>query len=157
MNERRRHKRTVCRLTACVEKPGMVKADRFCRTGNIGMKGAFLTNIPQQPLGSSCTLVFHDKDHPLKLSARVTHLTAGGVGFTFSNPKVEECLRLKHLVKPHWDGKDFLEGILLMLRYSEPTTELKDCLALTTFLSNNPQVFVRQPHTECSLPVTNLN
>ena len=113
-----------------------------------------MPDAPRYPLGTKCTVVIQDHaGKPLKISARVSHHSQDGVGFTFSNPHIEDCLRLKHIVKPHWDGKDFLEGMLLMLRYSAPATELKDCLSLTSFLSSNPNVFARRPHTpdSCAL------
>lgn len=142
MKERRRHHRTVCRVPACIEQTGLINADQYCRTSNIGMKGVFMPNAPRQPLGKNCKLVIHDNaEDPLRLDAKVSHVSKDGIGFLFTSPRVEECLRLKHLVKPYWDGKDFLEGMMLMLRYSQPSTELKDCLSLTSFLSLYPGVF----------------
>ncbi len=156
MNERRRHYRTECRVPACVEQKGLIDVDQYCRTSNIGMKGVFMPNAPRQPLGKICKLVIHDNaQDPLKIDARVSHISKDGIGFTFTNPRVEDCFRLKHLVKPHWDGKDFLEGMMLMLRYSKPSTELKDCLSLTSFLSLYPGVFTRFPHSKSGCNLTN--
>ena len=148
MNERRKHYRTPCRITACIEEPGLIKADQYCRTANIGMKGVFIPNAPLSPVGAKCTIKIEDQfSKPLRIEARVTHRSNEGIGFTFIKPPMDDCLRLKHIVKPVWDGKDFLEGMLLMLRYSDPATELKDCLALTSFLARNPHLFANRPHT----------
>ncbi len=148
MTERRKHFRTACRITACIEEPGLIQADQYCRTSNIGMKGVFIPDAPQYPIGTKCRLVIRDHaGEPLKLDAKVSHHHQAGLGFTFTKPPMEDCLRLKHIVKPVWDGKDFLEGMLLMLRYSEPATELSDCLALTSFLATNPKLFANRPHT----------
>ena len=148
MNERRHHYRTDCRISACIEDHGLIAIEQHCLTSNIGMKGVFMPNAPHKPIGTVCTLVIHDSPvQPLKIKARVSHLSEHGVGFTFMDPPIESCLRLKHLVKPHWDGKDFMEGMMLMMRYSKPATELKDVLALTSILSNTSEMFVRMPHT----------
>jgi hypothetical protein len=151
MIERRRHYRTTCRVSACIEQRGLVNADRYCRTSNIGMKGVFMPDVPSQPIGKVCKLLIRDHfDEDLRIDARVTHVTDGGVGFVFTNPKVEECLKLKHLVKPHWDRQDFMQAMMMVMRYSSPATDLKDCLALISLLSNNPGIFSRQPHKSCS-------
>jgi len=139
---------------ACIEEPGLFEAEKYCRTSNISMKGVFIPNAPTKSLGKEYQLLIHDhSDNPLRLGAIVTHQANQGVGFTFTNLHIDECLRLKHIVKPFWDGKDFMQGMLLMLRYSKPATELKDCLALTSFLSSNPNVFAKHPYTaeSCSM------
>lgn len=156
MSERRRHYRTDCRVSACIEEHGLIAIDQHCLTGNIGMKGVFMHKAPRKPIGAFCTLIIHDSPvQPLKVNARVSHLSEHGVGFTFVNPPLEACLRLKHLVKPHWDGKDFMEGMMLMMRYSKPAKELKDVLALTTILSNSTEMFVKMPHTPESCHIVN--
>ena len=130
--------------------------DQHCQTSNIGMKGVFMPNAPHKPIGTSCTLLIHDSPtQPLKVNARVSHLSKQGVGFTFVQLPIDSCLRLKHLVKPHWDGKDFIEGMMLMMRYSKPATELKDVLALTSILSNTSEMFVKMPHTREDCPFVN--
>ena len=154
MNERRRHYRTDCRISACIEEHGFISIDQNCQTSNIGMKGVFMPNAPHKPIGTSCSLLIHDSPgQPLKVNARVSHLSEHGVGFTFVKLPIDACLRLKHLVKPHWDGKDFIEGMMLMMRYSKPATELKDVLALTSILSNSSEMFVKMPHKpeDCSI------
>ena len=154
MTDRRKHYRTDCRITACIEEPGLIQADQYCRTSNISMKGVLIPNAPLYPVGTKCKVAIHDRaDDPLRLDVIVSHHSSEGTGFTFTNLHIDDCLRLKHIVKPVWDGKDFLEGMLLMLRYSPPTTELKDCLALTTFLSSNTYLFTRHPHDRKSCPV----
>ena len=151
MHDRRQHYRTNCRISACIEKPGIINANQYCQTSNIGMKGAFLTNVPHHPVGSSCKLIFQDRYEPLKINAKVARVTEHGVGFMFTQPHLEECLRLKHLVKPHWDGQDYMEGIMLILRYSKPTNSLGDCLSLTSLLSTNSSLFKRLPHKSCKI------
>jgi hypothetical protein len=142
MNDRRRHSRTDCRISACIEQAGIALKDSYCRTGNIGMKGVFLPKAIHRPLGTVCKLIIHDHNQePLKIDARVTHLGNGGVGFTFTKTATTENQRLKNIVDPQWDGRDFMEGMMLMLRYSQPATELKDCLSLTTALSAQSHLF----------------
>lgn len=154
MNERRNHFRTACRVTACIEEPGLIQADQYCRTSNIGMKGVFIPKAPQYPIGTKCRISIEDHTgKPLKLDAIVSHYNLAGVGFTFPQPPMDDCLRLKHIVKPVWDGKDFLEGMLLMLRYSEPATDLSECLALTSFLARNSNLFANRPHTIDNCPL----
>ncbi len=111
---------------------------------------------PHKPIGTYCTLLIHDSPvQPLKIKARVSHLSPHGVGFTFVDPPIDSCLRLKHLVKPHWDGKDFMEGMMLMMRYSKPAKELKDVLALTSILLDSSGMFVKVPHTKESCHIIN--
>lgn len=147
MSDRRKHYRTGCRITACLEQHGMLKAEKRCQTSNIGMKGIFIQNLPKLPIGSSSVILIHDRNpNPLRLTGKVTHVSYDGVGFSFSQPQLEDCLRLKHLVKPHWDRKDFLQGLILMMRYSKPSTELKDALMLTRLLETESSLFARKPH-----------
>ena len=156
MVDRRRHYRTECRIAACIGQRGLVRADQHCHTANIGMKGAFLPNAPKHPVGSYCELIIHDNaSSPLRVKAIVAHATKAGIGFTFTQPQIDDCLRLKHLVKPHWDGKSFLDGMILLMRYSQPATELKDVLSLTSMLSIHPEAFfTRQPHSRESCPIS---
>lgn len=151
MNERRQHYRTDCRISACIEQPGFIKTDQYCQTSNIGMKGAFLSNVPHHPVGASCQLIFQDNNDPLRISAKVARVTDKGIGFVFNQPHIEDCLRLKHLVKPQWDGQDYMEGVMLILRYSKPANSLRDCLSLTSLLSSNPNLFSRLPHKNCKI------
>jgi len=156
MNDRRRNYRTDCRISACIESPGLVNADKDCYTGNIGMKGVFLTDAPGHPVGTLCKLVIHDhKEKPLTVDVRVSHVSKEGVGFVFVSPQAEERVRLKYLVHPYWDGLDYLDGMMLMMRYSKPATELKDVLSLTTMLSASPGLFAKFPHTNKSNNILN--
>lgn len=145
MSDRRKNSRTDCRIGACIEEPGLFVNHRYCRTANIGMKGVFLPRTFNRPLGSVCKLIIHDQaQEPLKIKARVTHLANGGVGFTFTNPANSEKQRLEKIMNPQWDGKDFMEGVMMILRYSQPTTELKDCLSMTHLLSSQSHLFSHQ-------------
>jgi hypothetical protein len=120
------------------------------------MKGVFVSNAPDYPVGTRCKLVIHDhKEKPLVVDVRVSHVCKEGVGFVFVSPQDEERLRLKYLVKPYWDGQDHLDGMMLMMRYSKPATELKDVLSLTTMLSASPGLFSKFPHTNKSNNIVN--
>lgn len=86
-------------------------------------------------------------DSPLPLDAKVMHINKLGTGVTFSNQRKEDCLRLKHIVHPHWDGNDYFEDTMLLLRYANEPDDLKHCLSLTELLSKKT-TFVRKstPH-----------
>ena len=149
MNDRRKHYRTTCRIKSCIEHRGLLHAEKYCQSGDIGMKGIFIHDLPELSVGSSYNVLIQDRqsEQPLKLNARVTHCSKTGVGFSFSQPRLEDCLRLKHLVKPHWDRNNFLDGLVLMMRYSSPAKELKDALMLTRLLETNQNIlFARQSH-----------
>jgi len=149
MNDRRRHHRTRCRVAACIEQYGLISADQICYTSNLSMKGIFMPGIPHRPIGSLCRLVIHDHVEPLKLNAKVSRLATSGVGFAFAHKDQNDCLRLQHLMRPQWDGKNYLEGVLLMLRHSEQSATLKDCLSMTSLLSRSHGSFTKHAHLSC--------
>lgn len=110
-----------------------------------------MTHPPCHPVGTKCKLILQDHSNvPLKLAATVTHASDKGVGYTFIKPKIDDCLRLKHLVKPYWDGEDYLQGVMLMMRYSKPSSELKDMLSITKMMDDPSDLFASVPHTKSS-------
>jgi hypothetical protein len=149
MNDKRHHYRTSCRISACLEQRGLFSSKKNFQTSDIGMKGIFIKDIPELPVGSKKVISIHDNaGAPLRLNAHVAHVSDDGVGFTFFQPQIEDCLRLKHLVKPFWNRVDFLEGLILIMRYSHPSKELKDILKLTRLLETDSSgLFARAPHS----------
>lgn len=150
MNEKRQHLRTQCRVPACIEQAGFLSDRQHCYTSDVGMKGIFLRNAPGHPVGSKCTVVIHDKTEPLKLDARVTHVNSEGLGLTFTDTHMNECLRLKHLVKPSWNGESLLDGFLMACRYIRPRS-LGDSLSLTSLLSSRPANLNKPQRHTCDL------
>ena len=148
---KRRHPRTDCRFPVCIEQKCSFFAESHCHTSNIGMKGLFIPNAPKLSTGSRCTVIIHDNQQEiLKIAARVSHTDGSGVGLTFEEQRIEHCLKLKHIVKPRWNGESLLEGLLLTARYAHPR-DLKECLALTSLLAAKPPELYGLPHTECSI------
>ncbi|MGD2119480.1 MAG: PilZ domain-containing protein [Chromatiales bacterium] len=148
---KRRHPRTDCRFPVSIEQECSFFSQSHCHTSNIGMKGLYIPNAPKMSAGATCTVVLHDhQEEILRLTARVSHTDGSGIGLTFEGQHLEHCLKLKHIVKPRWNGESLLEGLLLTARYAHPT-DLKDCLALTSLLASKPPELYGQPHTECSV------
>lgn len=149
--EKRRHQRTDCRFPVRIEHTEPLTGLSHCFSTNIGMKGIFIKNGPKHRPGTKCTIRIHDHENELVcLPAKVTHSCNEGTGYTFNTPPMQDCLKLRHIVSPSWDGRNLLDGVLLTSRYAKPRN-LADCLSLTSLISTKPAELIGTIPKNCDL------
>lgn len=105
---------------------------------NISENGFFVSGSKALKLGQQCqlTMSIPGATQTLTLAARVVHIDETGCGLAFDSMDRCQSELLSNRIKPRWDGRDILEGVIIH-GILENTSDLASSLRLTTLLSSN--------------------
>lgn len=110
------------------------------RIENISENGFYVSGSKTLKLGQQCqlTMSIPGATETLSLAARVIHIDETGCGFAFNSLDARQSKLLSSRIKPRWDGRDILEGVIIH-GILENTSDLASSLRLTTLLSSDYQ------------------
>lgn len=108
------------------------------RIENISENGFFVSGARSLKLRQKCqlTMSIPGAIETLTLAARVVHIDTTGCGLAFDSLNPSQCQLLSNRIKPRWDGRDILEGVIIH-GILENTSDLASSLRLTTLLSSD--------------------
>ena len=107
---------------------------------NISESGFFISGPSTQKQGEPCQLSMKipGETEALTLAARVVHIGSVGSGLAFERLSSRQHQLLSDRIKPRWDGRDLLEGVIIH-GILENTADLASSLRLTSLLSSDYQ------------------
>ena len=122
-------------LASLITENGSIETRRI---ENISEKGFFVSGSRTLKLGQQCrlTMSIPGATETLTLAARVVHIVATGCGLAFDSLDARQSRLLSDRIKPKWDGRDILEGVIIH-GILENTSDLASSLRLTSLLSSD--------------------
>ena len=116
--ERRQDPRVRCRVPVELYCPG-VEHEVPCRVHDLSFSGLFATGQPAVSIDSRVEVVLRVHEEGLRLNGRVVRSTTEGVAVEFGALTAEQTELLNTVMWPRWDGRDLLEGVMILADDSE--------------------------------------
>lgn len=132
--ERRRHPRVRCRLPVELYCPG-ASSSISCKIRDLSLGGLFAVGQPAVRADAALEIRLRKGRERIGLRARVARVTLDGVGVEFGPLDAEQSAFLQEVMWPRWDGRDILEGVMILAADGE-IRDLAEWMRLTSVVED---------------------